>query len=382
MTTLFGKLFFADWRNKGVALLFAVGIWYLAYQSEKRSVVMKFRVKFRPAHSESSVEFFKIVGVKAPEDGEFSLAEGGERSIEVVIVGPRKQIDKLEGEEPPVFVVPVDPGPGQQIHVLEQEDFEYPRGDLTISKISPLTIHLLQEPVRERIISGLGDKIAVTEFDHSSSKEATEVLRPSSGELKIRGPESVVGKVSVGLSVPMGYGSGPVEREIDPVVFPANDPVIEQTVEFWDELRERWVPAKQPPKVLVRVQIEVNQESFPCEGVRVFFQLPLTVVGCKVTLRDVPPNSDSIPVEFRGPKVQIERLRAQKFQPGGITLGVPLPLGFNRDKSESYTFTEDSLVLHGFPDVQVLQHESRREERRAFWTYDVKVVTEKEGGGG
>ena len=380
MTNVLGNLLFANWRNKGVALFFAVGIWFLAFQSETRQVKMKFKVKFRPVRSESSAESFAIVGVRASENEDYTFVDGGERTIEVDLVGPRKQIDKLDGEEPPVFVLTVEPG--QQSRVLHKDDFAYPRGDVTIEEIQPKTFYFQQERVKERLISELAGKVSVTEYDRSSNKEITEVLKPANGELRIRGPESIIELVSVSLPVEMNYGFGPVERDVEPTVVPANDPVVEHTVQFWDYSRERWVSAAHPPTVAVRVRLEVNEETFSCDGARVVFQLPLTQVACKVTLRDMPPGADVIPVEFRGPKVQIDRLRAKHSQPGGITLSVPTPPRFDRDKSDTYTFSEDSLVLDGFPEVQVLQHESRREERRAFWTYEVKVFAEKEGNDG
>jgi hypothetical protein len=86
---------------------------------------------------------------------------------------------------------------------------------------------------------------------------------------------------------------------------------------------------------------------------------------------------DTIPVEFYGRKDEIARRRERLREEPGFSLGVRVP-SFDREKEAQFTFTEDALELHGFPGVQIRQHESRRKDKKTAWSYS--VVPLKEGG--
>ncbi len=373
MINWLSRFFFANWRTKGVALFFAISIWFLAYQSETRKFSTTFTVRFVPR----SPELAAIVGLRFSEeesDDDANAIQGAEAKIDVVLVGPRKQIDGRSKAGEAVFVIPVERD--QNVQVLEQSDFQYPDGGVTISEIRPKTIYITQADVQERVITELETKIDVMHYD-SGKEVVREILEPKTGELRIRGPESEIRKVSVEFSVSMNYRDRPVETEVEPRIEP-EDELLLAALEIWDFNRESWVPATRPPKVKVRVRLEETKEVFLCDAAKLVFQLPLTQVACKVTLLDTPPGTDTIPVKFEGPKTQIDDLKEAYQSAVGITLSVPPPPAFHREKSARYTFSEDNLVLEGYPDVRVQRHDRRREELRAFWSYDVTVFVEKE----
>ena len=393
---------FANWRNKGVALFFATGIWFLAYQSETRRETIEYTVRFVPRSRAASA----VISVRAIDDdradAERAVAERGDETelpaeppsdgparverarrdrvdevrVSVELSGPRKQIDRRGEAAPSDLVISVESE--QEVHTFSAADFGFPDAGVTVSRIAPNSVRIVQRPVVERVIAGLAEKVEVTQYDRGDQKVLREILRPSTGELRIRGPDHIVERVSLRLPVGMSYQLQPVMRIVAPEVLPAGDRLVQQTVELWDQDKEDWVPAARPPRIHVSVRLEALEESLACDAVRVVFQLPLTVVACKVTLREVSPGTDSIPIEFVGPKDQIARLR-QACSQGSVTLNVPAPPRFDTESGGTYTFPDESLQLHGYPGVRVVQHKSRREARRAFWSYEVEVFRSKEG---
>src|SRR5262245_5265233 len=83
--------FFGNWRNKGVALFFAIIIWFVAYQSETQSEAIPVRLVL-VARPEGQViirqECFDSRQELVPFD----------RTVVLSVTGPRKQIEKLRGE--------------------------------------------------------------------------------------------------------------------------------------------------------------------------------------------------------------------------------------------------------------------------------------------
>ena len=101
MNSGLGSFFYGNWKNKAVALFFAISIWFLAYQSETRSISRTIRVRFQPLNTMSTA----IVGVRFSENEKFDLANGAEVPVRVELTGPRKQIDKIDDGEFPVRVI-------------------------------------------------------------------------------------------------------------------------------------------------------------------------------------------------------------------------------------------------------------------------------------
>ena len=76
---------------------------------------------------------------------------------------------------------------------------------------------------------------------------------------------------------------------------------------------------------------------------------------------------------LRGPREQIEQIRGLPE----ITLIVPAPGGFDFEKGGTFTFLEGDLKVKGFHVVEVLRHESRKEQQAAFWSYEISVLARK-----
>lgn len=113
---------------------------------------------------------------------------------------------------------------------------------------------------------------------------------------------------------------------------------------------------------------------FSVDRARLLFQLPLLQAPCRVTLKDVPLGTETIPVAFEGSRKQVQKIRDLPE----ITLIVPAPAEFDTEKGGTFNFIESDLKVKGFPGVNVLQHESRKEQQASFWSYEIKVLGENE----
>jgi hypothetical protein len=210
-------------------------------------------------------------------------------------------------------------------------------------------------------VKNLGEKLSVTNFRENYEITAKEV---TPDVVEVTGPASVVDAIGVRLAVSMDYVHERFDGKVDvQLVVPEEAPAA---------LLERTVSVR-PTQVHVTVALRASTETLAADGVRVTFRIPPGTVPVKIVLDEVI--GDTIPVEFHGRKDEVARLRERLRVDPGFSLGVRVP-AFDRELGGQFTFTEDALELHGFPGVQIRQHESRKQEKKTAWSYTIVPVKE------
>jgi hypothetical protein len=352
------EIFLGNWRNKGVALFLATTIWFAAYRSEKQDYNHVFRVDFRPSPSDKESVLITSIQRLDPHTG--SLLEFDQR-VRMVFSGPRRQIDKFR-DDPPLFSsieVPRD----QEIHTFTQGDFDFPRDGVEITQFAPEAVRIAQEESVKVKIENLAEKLVITNVKEGFEVASREV-KP--GQVQITGPRSLVASLGVSLSVAFDYNRDVFHERVDITpVFPADVPaeVVKRTVVL------------SPQDAEVNVVLRASNDVLPVEAMRISFRLPPVKSPIKIVLDDVV--GETIPVEFYGRKDEIARLRDRLRNQPAFSLAVSVP-PFDRELGGQFTFTEDSLELYGFAGVQIRQHELRRKEKKAGWSYSILPVKEAE----
>ncbi|MBI4604283.1 MAG: hypothetical protein HY721_20175 [Planctomycetes bacterium] len=351
------ELILGNWRNKGVALFFAVTIWYAAYQSEKQSFSDTFRVDVRPAARGQNMV---ITGVQTLDSRTGDRVEFDGRA-RMSFSGPRKQIDKLRDEKPVGFLLQVPRE--KEVVVLRQEDFGFPKEGVEIVQFSPESLRVNQEEAVTQTVKNLVERLQV-----SNVKDGFEVASKdvSPASVQVTGPKSVVDRIVVSLHVPMDRERERFDGKVD-VTLACPD-------EASADLVKRTVMVK-PTEVRVVVALQASTDVLPVDAVKLTFRVPPLKAPVKLVLDDIV--GDTIPVEFHGRKDEIGRLRDRLRDQPGFSLGVRVP-SFDWEQGGQFTFTEDALELHGFPGVQIRQHESRRKDKKTAWSYTVVPVKEAE----
>ena len=363
-----------NWRSKLIALFFAISIWFVAYQSEAKRATLKYRVRFKPREPDKTA----IVGFRRPGQNMSFLPPSGECEVEITIEGPREQVDQIRGAgDGRLFVISVQKD--DESHEFKQADFGFPDDGVSIRSFRPERLRIEQDDIEERTITDLPGIVEVPN-KKPEDKLSIEVDGLAAG-LRIRGPVSVLDEgVALRVTVPMNF-RGRVAGLFDLRVHPDNEKV-KQTVQVWKDFdlkpdeTPRWVWFTDPVRIHVSAVIEESSDAFAVERARLLFQLPLAQVACKVSLKDVPLGTATIPVAFEGPRKAIQQLRELPE----ITLVVPAPAEFDAEKGGTFNFIEADLKVKGFPDVSVLQHEIRKEQQAAFWSYEINVLA-AEGSG-
>ena len=367
------KLFLANWRSKLIALFFSVSIWFVAYQSEVERTTLKYWVRFRPREDDTMA----IVGVRKPQQKVSYLAEEGEHEVEVTIEGPREQVEELRAGEGQKSAVEIFVEKEDTDHEFKQENFGFPKSGVSITGFQPEKYFIQQSEIEERVIPGLSGIVEVANRK-PEDKVNIKVGGPEAG-LQIRGPKSILDeeRVTVKVTVSVNY-QGRVDGLFDLRLVP-DKPKVRQTVQILKNFNlergeeERWVWFTEPVKIQVKAVLEESLEQYSVERARLLFQLPLTPAAFKVSLKDVPLGTETIPVALKGSRVQIEQLRELPE----ITLIVPPPTELDAEKGGTFTFLEGDLKVKGFPEVEVLRHESREERQAAFWSYEISVPLKK-----
>lgn len=351
------EVLIGNWRNKGVALFFAVLIWYAAYQSEKKTYSPLVRVDIA---STDPGYIVKQVSVDSKGPGGRGVA-AYDGNVLLEFSGPRKEIEKLKENPIPPSRIAVPPE--RASYTFRQEDFGFPRQGVEIVRFDPSSIVVAQEEKDTVTISNLSEKILVTNYPPGYEVTQREVV-PSGLELRVTGPKSIVSRVGVTIAISMGFLRDRYEGPADvTVTYPPDLP----------ESVGRKLVTVEPPQVRVLVAVRAGVEVWSVDAVRVTFRVPPLAVATQIVLDDVP--GDTIPVEFHGRKDDIARLREAMRQQPGFSVCVPVP-SFDREQGGQFTFTEDSLELYGFPGIQIRQHESRRKEKKTAWSY--KVIPQKQ----
>ena len=367
------KLFLANWRSKLIALFFSVSIWFVAYQSEVERTTLKYWVRFRPREDDTMA----LVGVRKPQQKASYLAEEGEHEVEVTIEGPREQVEELRAGEGQKSAVEIFVEKEDTDHEFKQENFGFPKSGVSITGFQPEKYFIQQSEIEERVIPGLSGIVEVANRK-PEDKVNIKVGGPEAG-LQIRGPKSILDeeRVTVKVTVSVNY-QGRVDGLFDLRLVP-DKPKVRQTVQILKNFNlgrgeeERWVWFTEPVKIQVKAVLEESLEQYSVERARLLFQLPLTPAAFKVSLKDVPLGTETIPVALKGSRVQIEQLRELPE----ITLIVPPPTELDAEKGGTFTFLEGDLKVKGFQEVEVLRHESRKERQAAFWSYEISVPLKK-----
>jgi hypothetical protein len=349
------EILFGNWRNKGVALFFAVTIWFVAYQSEKQEYGAIVRIDIKPAEPDAAI----ITGIKRvdPQTGAAADFDG---RVRFLFSGPRKQIDKIR-EDPPV-AFPIKVAQDRAVHIFSQADFGFPREGVEILQFVPESVQVSQEPAVRVTVKNLAERLTVRNFREGYEIASREVR----DDVEITGPASIVQRIGVAASVSMDYALERFEGKVDvQLTYPEDVPA---------DLVRRTVTVK-PSQVLAVVVLRTSTDALPVDGIRVTFRIPPLRTPVKIVLDDVV--GDRIPVEMYGRKDEVERLRERLRVDPGFSLGVRVP-PFDEDDGGQFTFTEDSLELHGYPGVQIRQHESRRKEKKVGWSYSVVPLKEGE----
>ncbi len=360
-----------NWRSKLIALFFAISIWFVAYQSEVKRATLKYRVRFKPREPGKTA----IVGLRRPGQPLSFFPPSGEWEEEITIEGPREQVDQIRGAgADKLFVISVQKD--DESHEFKQADFDFPRSGVSIRSFRPERLRIEQDGIEERTISisELPGIVEVTER-RPEGKLSIEVDGPAAG-LRIRGPVSVLedDRFALRVTVPMKFQASE-EGLFDLRVHPDNEKV-KQTVQVWKDFdlkpgeTPEWVWFTDPVRIRVSTVLEESSDTFSVERARLLFQLPLIQVACKVSLKDVPLGTATIPVAFEGPRQAIQQLRDRPE----ITLIVPAPAEFDAEKGGTFNFIEADLKVKDFPGVSVLQHESRKAQQAAFWSYEINVL--------
>lgn len=364
-----GRLLFDNWRNKLVALIFAVSIWFIAFQSENRTFTPTLSVELRPEDPERKV----IVASSIDEPGIGRQPISGR--VVVTFSGPRKQIDILRERLRRQYTVTIPPD--IERYELREADFGFPRDGVSVTKIDPPIVFVRQEPLEEVTVTNLRDRVQVTGVG-SDVEVATEVVRPDTLRWLVPSSQSKSLSVRIPIERPKLSLDEPLEELVAPQLVSIDPDLVARFVKVWDADRNRWVSAKDPPKVLVRVTLRESSAQLDREDVRIDFRVPLLPHPYRILLHDEPDGA--IPLRFIGPSSEIRRLESAFAERPSFAVVVPLPPLFDPAKGGVFTFGEDAVEVPGFPRIKVAQHQSRIDELKGAWSYEVKVYPEGEAG--
>ncbi len=348
-----------NWRNKGVALFFAITIWFAAYRSEKQEYGHVFRVALRPTQGGETP--ILLTSIKGMDQREGVAVDFDNINVRMLFSGPRKQIDKIRDDVPtlPAIEIPRD----REVHTFSQADFGFPREGVEIVQFAPEAVKITQEEAVKVRVENVAEKLVLSNIKEGFEVASKEV-RPS--QIEISGPKSIVGAIGVSLKVSMEFDREIFKGRVDIVpTYPQDIPeeLVKQTVKL--------IPAEAD----VTVTLRASSDVLPVEAMRISFRLPPVKNAVKIVLDDVV--GDTIPVEFHGRKDEIARLRERLREQPSYALAVRVP-PFDRELGGQFTFTEDALELFGFPGIQIRQHELRRKEKKAGWSYAIVPVKEAE----
>ncbi len=342
------ELLLGNWRNKGVALFFAVIIWFLAYKSETQSETIAVKV-IPVARSEGQViirqERLDALGKAIPFDG----------TVLLTLSGPRRLIDKFRGEASPREVrLPVEAGPDPSAErkgfLLTGPSFSFIPPGVQVASIVPESIQITFDVSEEGEFS--------VEPVYLKLPEGMEVETPKIEPAKVilRGPRSLLR----GIRVIAEAWLGAADRFEDTL------PLAVRFPETFDRgLVERTVRFAGPSQVRFSARLRYKSDSFDAEGVRVRFLVPAARFPFRIQF-----DEESIKVRFQGPVQEVRRLRERVKDPDFVlAVAVPPP---GAEAEQTIPFTEDSLLLYGFSErVRILQHPLRQAQNKGAWAYSL-----------
>jgi hypothetical protein len=342
---------FGNWRNQGVALFFAVTIWYVAYKSETQSEAIPVRLVLI-ARPEGQViirqECFDSKQEPVPFD----------RTVVLSVTGPRKQIEKLRGEGNVRDVrFPVDAGVDPESRRKKVEltgaAFAAIAPGVKITTITPEAIFLTFDTAEEREFP--------VEPIYQLLPEGMETEPPKiePSAVPLYGPRSLLKEVKVTAEPRLGWD----ERFDDTVALNLRYP---DTLD--KALVEKEIHFVGPTRVRLSVRLRYKNDFLDADAVRVRFLIPAARFPFQVQFPD-----DGIAVRFQGPLQEIRRLRERVKSPDfALAVTVPSP---GVAAEQTIPFTEDGLLLYGASDrVQIRQHPLRQAQGKGAWTYSLVPV--------
>ncbi len=365
MGSWLGETLFGNWRNKGVALFFAITIWYVAYQSEFKSRPFTIPVRLVCDQANRMIVRQTIPASQSGRGKPFNNV------VNVHINGSRKQIDdfqkgveSIEGRleisvDAGSFTGPIT-GPITDQYRFTEKDLSFQGFSLiTVERFSPEVVEVQFDLRDERLF-----KVdAIYSPPHGWEVEFERVEPPS---VILSGPRSILEKVEVvaevNVEVNVGHQTDFKER-VSLKILPEEIEglKVRDIVRF---TRERFV------EVVVRLQS--RQDRLEVDGLRVRFLVPPLKFPLRIDFEE-----RTIPIEFRGPERDLRRL-AKAVKDPDFFVAVPVQeTSIDPMKETAATFTEDQLLLPGFSnDVQKHQHPERKKQGLGAWTYTVIPVRE------
>ena len=356
------ELILGNWRNKSVALFFAVTIWFVVFQSEKQPFVDDATVRVVPSDRTEAV----VTRVERLSSGEWVNFED---KVTLRFSGPRKQIEELRQS---VRVLPLRATlevekdmlleEETSIYTLTAEDFGYPNGGIEIVEMTPDSLRVTQEQAGVKVISNLADEKYLTIRDRPEGYEVG-VQRVEPGEVRIHGPKSILAVVKPVLSVSMG-GSQTFEGDIEVgLSYPESIPLFVKDSVTWE-----------PNEVRAEIRLKASTATHEAKDVRLDFLF--TPPSVPVKFLDDGLTDWRLSLGFEGPKDMIARLEQRLRQPDfAVAVKVPQLADLEPGGFRELTFTEGDLKVLDFPDILVLPH---TESSRRLWTYRVVAVKEEE----
>ena len=343
------ELCFGNWRNKGVALFFAITIWVVAFQAEMQSDTVNLRIQITPASDKHLV----IREETLDERGELSPFDG---KVAATVTGPRRQIEKLKSDEALLDVtIPLSPEPGslQRRLTIDAALLGFDLPGLTVLSLAPSGLQVMFDDIAEREVA----VEPVYQGLPAGMEAEPPKLEPS--QVKLRGPARFLAPIKVTAVVWM--------RMTDPES--DLEEIVPLTLRFPDTMDKKLVESRVQilgaSQVRIRVRVRYQSDSFSTEGVRVRFLIPSEKFPYRVQFAE-----GTIAVKFQGPVHEVRRLRDRVRSPN-FSLGVPV-IPLDSEGEQIIPFTEDSLLLYGFSDrVQILQHPERQAQGKGAWTYSL-----------
>jgi len=348
----FRELLFGNWRNKGVAMFFAVTIWFVAYQSELQTEPLRLRVELTPKQDDRMV-------IRLDERGRDGQPVPFSGLVNAKVNGSRKQIEDFRAAIPGRVQVLLDAAGGPELgreYFFNSEDMALPRSPVEIISFEPVSVEIVFD---ERV-----DELLTVEPVYPVPEGwETVVAKCDPDTVRVAGPRSILDKIRL-VAAPVS---------IDSEGFGGTVPV-EIRHESADGLSVRkLVTLPDTSEVRLTVELRVKQREFSREAVKIRFLVPPLRRSYRIEFEE-----SAVPLKFLGPEGEIQRLEMRIEEDPAFFVAVEVPVyDIPPDREYTFTFTEDKLLIFGFSsEIQKLQHTSR--EGKGPWQCRIVPVVEKE----
>ncbi len=353
------EFFFGNWRNKGVALFFAVTIWFVAFRSEMQSDSTTATLTIVAKEKDQVIirqNYFDRHGNAVPFD----------RQVQLEVSGPRRQIDKLKSLTTPKAVqLPVEVGAQKSVRpqtvVLPKEAFTFLPPGVSLTRVLPEKITLIVDSIEEKEFP--------VEMIFQRIPEGMEADAPKAdpATVKLQGPASVLPQIHVVAEVSVSVVMDRIEETVQLQL---------RHPETVDRAFLEPVKFAGPSRTRVSARFHYKSDAFDADRIAVRFLVPSARFPYRVRFEE-----EGIAVRFQGPLAEIRSLR-EKVRSSDFFLGILVPQQAG-EAEQTVSFTEDGLLLYGFSErVQILQHPSRQAQGRGAWTYNLVPIAAPARAGG